>query len=432
MWKVLLVTIEIFTLLSERIFVQRVLTPRKLHYMTEICVWTVYFIWINYISYNSILKNEWDNTIVFIILFFIAMRILYTDTAWTLFLATAFLAIGGVSAEFLVYYGWLLYSGSRNFEIGSDNQRYLLMIVSKIVLLMFIKILLQLVHKRKNHYHELDIQNWIEVFMIPGGSILILIALFCRKESWNGAIDFLAIVMIMLINLFTYYLYEQVRLTTERKIREEVLGEQTEYYIRHYHENKKLWLELSEFRHNIKERYLLEQALLEQKNYEALKKHYENSFEKIQGPKRASNTGNFYFDSIINYKADKAQQYGIIFLADLMIPHDVEVQTEDLCIFLGNLLDNAIEAVKDLKQEKMIRLKIRADGSNILIVVANEYETVREKVGRRYVTTKENKLEHGLGLNIVRKIVRKYQGEVLIDDNGSLFEITVLMYGILL
>ena len=41
-----------------------------------------------------------------------------------------------------------------------------------------------------------------------------------------------------------------------------------------------MWQELSEFRHNLKERYLIEQMYLEQENYQELKRCYQNVLEK--------------------------------------------------------------------------------------------------------------------------------------------------------
>ena len=137
------------------------------------------------------------------------------------------------------------------------NQNYLLTIISRLVLFVFIKLLILLILERRDI--EWNIQDWIEIFMIPGGSIFILIALFNRKYSLNSVLDFIAVGMVMLINIFTYYLYDQVRMRTEEKTREAMLQEQSRYYVRQDEENRGVWQELSEFRHNLKERYLIEQ-----------------------------------------------------------------------------------------------------------------------------------------------------------------------------
>ena len=113
-----------------------------------------------------------------------------------------------------------------------------------------------------------------------------------------------------------------------------------------------------------------------------------------------------------------------------MIPADIKVNTEDICICLGNLLDNAIEACKKLKEERKIALKIRVDRKNLIIIISNPYEEARILEENNYLTTKREKERHGFGLNIVKKIADRYDGEVLIEDTGQEFTVTVFFYGI--
>ena len=114
-----------------------------------------------------------------------------------------------------------------------------------------------------------------------------------------------------------------------------------------------------------------------------------------------------------------------------MIPRDLKVETEDICICLGNLLDNAIEASKKVKaEERSVCVEIRVDRRNLMMMVSNHYEEERKKSGNHYMTTKKEKHRHGFGLNIIRKIARRYDGEVIIDDGNHQFVVTVLLYEI--
>ncbi len=429
LWNILLVVIEFFALIMQRIFTQKVLHRKNHNWIAEVLIWGGFFALSNFMTY-CISKSAWENTIVFAVLFYFTLYMLYTDAMGTLAAVTVFMAIGGVLSEFLTYYGWILIIRENSFQINSINQKYLLMIISRLVLFFFIKLLLLIIQERRDS--ELNIQDWVEIFMIPGGSIIILTALFCRSYSLNGILDFVAVIMVMLINIFTYYLYAQIRMRTEEKTREVMLQEQSEYYVRQYEESRNMWQEMSEFRHNMQERYLMEHMYLKQKNYEELDQCYQNTLEKLQGigKEKAANTGNFYFDSLINYKAGTAARENIKFQARLSIPSDVEVHTEDMYICLGNLLDNAIEASKKLQDGRVINLKIVVDEKNLYIEVSNAYEGRREKSGKEYLTTKQEKERHGLGLNIVRKIAAKYHGEVNIYDENGRFTVSVLFYGI--
>ena len=46
----------------------------------------------------------------------------------------------------------------------------------------------------------------------------------------------------------------------------------------------------------------------------------------------------------------------------------------------------------------------------------------------RYMTTKSDKAEHGIGLESVRYTVEKYHGTVEIEKKESIFKVTVFMY----
>ena len=64
-----------------------------------------------------------------------------------------------------------------------------------------------------------------------------------------------------------------------------------------------------------------------------------------------------------------------------MIPRDLKVETEDICICLGNLLDNAIEASKKVKaEERSVCVEIRVDRRNLMMMVSNHYEEERKSL----------------------------------------------------
>lgn len=426
--KVMLTAIEIFSLVFQRIFAQKVLTKRKHNVVSECCVWGMYFVISNFFTYHFA-NSAWDNTGTFVVSFFLALRILYTDSTWVLLAVTAFMAINGALSEVLTYYGWQIFVQKSEVRVNVANEEYLLMLLSKIVMFFFIKILLALIKRHKNI--KINMPELVEIFMIPIGSIVILVEIICHEESMSEMLDFVAVIMVMLINIFTYYLYDKIGEAAEKRVREEVLQEQSEYYLRQYNENMNLWVEMSEFRHNMTERYLMEKMYLEKEDYKALEKYCDNSLEKFHKQRKVSNTGCFYFDSIINYKAAVAETFDIRFETKLMIPRELKVETEDICICLGNLLDNAIEASKKVQvEERAVYVEIRVDKRNLMMTVSNHYEEERKKSGNNYITTKKEKHKHRFGLNIVRKISKGYNGEVIIADRDNQFRVTVLLYEI--
>ena len=101
-----------------------------------------------------------------------------------------------------------------------------------------------------------------------------------------------------------------------------------------------------------------------------------------------------------------------------------------MCILLGNLLDNAIEAVRGLDREKReIRVRMMTPNNMFLLEIQNPYEGVRRKVQERYLTTKSDHNLHGLGLDSVKRIVEKNGGFLEISDENQIFQVNVTLMG---
>ncbi len=53
-----------------------------------------------------------------------------------------------------------------------------------------------------------------------------------------------------------------------------------------------------------------------------------------------------------------------------------------LCIVIGNLLENAMEASKKMEKDSFIRIQARMDGDHLLMLVENAYNgSIQEKNG---------------------------------------------------
>ena len=103
---------------------------------------------------------------------------------------------------------------------------------------------------------------------------------------------------------------------------------------------------------------------------------------------------------------------------------------ESGCLNIGNLFDNAIEAVKDLPDEqRQIDFSIQNPNGIFRIEMSNPYEDERRKVEHHYLTTKKENTEmHGLGLMSVQKIVEKYDGLMEISDTDNVFKVIVIFF----
>ena len=99
-------------------------------------------------------------------------------------------------------------------------------------------------------------------------------------------------------------------------------------------------------RHDFKNHLFVMEKLLENKKYDELQNIWIISMRRVKPKDKFVNLGNLVIDSIINLKCkaisnmlDKDMEI------NLAIPADMKVNEMDICIILGNLFDNAIEAL---------------------------------------------------------------------------------------
>lgn len=144
-----------------------------------------------------------------------------------------------------------------------------------------------------------------------------------------------------------------------------------------------------------------------------------------------ASSGNPDFDSILNYKLSAASAVGAKIELDMAIPTHLPIEAFDINVILGNLLDNANEALAQ-SEVKELNVGIRYDRGMIFIHVSNTYcGEVRKEVRDGtaiYSSTKEEPECHGLGLSGVAAVVEKYGGSVYIDDAKGKFKVDIVLY----
>ncbi len=134
-------------------------------------------------------------------------------------------------------------------------------------------------------------------------------------------------------------------------------------------------------------------------------------------------TGDETADYLINSKAAAAKENGIKYQVHVEFPRHTNVRSADLCAILGNLLDNALEAAKQLpsNEQRFIRLTIRRINQMLIIKVENSFLTPPIKQDGELKTSKDKNGLHGWGLKSAQTAAEKYDGMVQTSYDGSTF-----------
>lgn len=138
-------------------------------------------------------------------------------------------------------------------------------------------------------------------------------------------------------------------------------------------------------------------------------------------------SGNLQLDSILNAKLAIAEKGQIRIHCDASIPPQLHVSDLDLCVILGNLLDNAIESCRKIKNpdERFIRVYIGILKKQLYISITNATsETVKQRTNH-YFTMKRG--DHGHGLKRVDQVVKKYDGYLNRQNEPGVFATEIVL-----
>lgn len=131
-------------------------------------------------------------------------------------------------------------------------------------------------------------------------------------------------------------------------------------------------------------------------------------------------------DAILSYYAGAALRIHADFSAVLQLPESLNISDTDLCILLGNLLENAVEACeRQTSGKRFVYLRGETTGRQLRLVVDNSFNgIIKEKEGRYFSSKRKG---FGLGIHSVRSIVEDHGGLVLFEPGDQVFKASVFI-----
>lgn len=208
--------------------------------------------------------------------------------------------------------------------------------------------------------------------------------------------------------------FEQQMLWNER-----LLNEQKKYY--------ELLLQKEEMtkkiRHDMKSQLGCLGRFLENEEYERAKEYLGELIGGIQRLNILVSTGNDVVDIVVN---DIVQGEKIHLNWKGRIPSKLNMTNAEICILFSNLLKNAAEAVRDVK-DKTVNVTIKVKGHHLLLEESNQTSNPVIIEEGRLKTTKHDKEKHGIGSQNVREIVEKYNGSVSYYCEAQIFRVNIIL-----
>ncbi len=182
------------------------------------------------------------------------------------------------------------------------------------------------------------------------------------------------------------------------------------------------------FKHDLVNHIGVVRELINEKKTEEAKEYIDTIWNIQDVFDLKIHTGDSFLDIIVNYYSYLAIKENIEFAVWGKLTERMPLEMFDITTLMGNILQNAFEAAIKADVPR-IRVELVEHKEEIFIVVSN---SVAKRVNTKadfFMTSKEDKENHGFGLKNIAATVEKYHGECymesILENREVLFQISI-------
>lgn len=202
---------------------------------------------------------------------------------------------------------------------------------------------------------------------------------------------------------------------------------QNELLQTHYEEVENMYRQIRGWRHDYRNHIQMMKSYAAMDDLDAIRAYLDELDEDLATVDTVIKTGNKMTDAILNSKISLAKSREINVIADAHVPVALTTSEIDLCIIIGNLFDNAIEASMELPPDKrIIRIYMDMKNTQLYMSFTNFTATKKQKkISGLFHTTKGE--GHGFGLVRIDTIVERYGGYLSRNSEDGAFTTEILL-----
>ncbi|EPD88621.1 MULTISPECIES: sensor histidine kinase [unclassified Paenibacillus] len=287
-------------------------------------------------------------------------------------------------------------------------------------MIMFVVIqIIRLIAKRRSF--SLPYRYYVLFLVIPLLSFYHLNIL-----TYKSFYSFLSAIGFLFLNVMIIYIFDTIMDKFQFMHENAQLQQQMDYQDANYEKVVHSFKSIKRIIHDTNQQFLYIEECIKRNEPAAAVEHIKTTLNKVEGAYQRVNTGNLVIDALVTNALDIGQANGIRIDTKLNLrSQEIPIDRYDLCVVMGNMLDNAIEASKHIKiaEDRYILIKIHATESALLIHILNHME----KEDARLHSQKPNPEFHGIGLTNIARICDKYGGHMTLETKHKQFNNMVLL-----
>lgn len=306
---------------------------------------------------------------------------------------------------------------------GADNHvRHVYLVVHKVSLFAITKLILHVFKADES----LDVKNGMLSFSFSLTTIIGLASvMYLSAIVHDNNAQFLVLIItvaFIFANVLLYILIGQLLKLQHNKYRVKLLEEKLEFERSKYNDATAIWTNIRKVQHDMKQHLTIIKGHLDTGEYDECRIYLQKLIPNDENVGNVIKSENKIIDYMINSKLGNLCDTEIVISGSIGDLSDIDEL--DLASLLGNILDNAVEAIEKVK-EKRIELFFYRQNMNRVIICKNTINGSVLKTNKELKSTKPQGDSHGYGTSIVSKIVDKYNGLIEYYEEFDMFGVQI-------
>lgn len=279
---------------------------------------------------------------------------------------------------------------------------------------------------KKYEQGNVSLSEWTAGMLIPVFTLFISMAVLSKCD--DELVVAIGETSLLCANFLILFLLDRIQQMYLEKLNMELIKQQNSAYETEAALIKDSYDRITALRHDMKNHLLAINQIAKQSSCIQVQDYIKELTNDIRNEREFANTGNYLIDGLLNIKLNKISELGTDIKINLAISRGLAVNPKDLSVILGNVLDNAYEALSKCKGTRILNIDVHEAKGILIMNIGNTYEGKLKPNGTLYCTTKADVPGHGIGLRNVSKVIEKYNGDMITRTDDNYFWIDVMLY----
>lgn len=376
---------------------------------------------------SSYLPEYNINSIVAAVLIITLSQLIYRGGRHAIFLSAVIYILFVIASELIVFFSVNLLtdvSVDELTETAAYNIPYI--IYAKAVQFAVFKGIQQ---TQKRSQNRLMTKDFLALILISLVSLFTMISLIMRgwlDDSQIAVSNFFISIGLLFTNIIIYTLFLKSAKFARIEKEQSLIVQNIEYSKNKYNEIVSMKNQIRNMWHDINNHITVVKGMISENNEDAAK-YIGELEEKIDEYYASTIFGNTILDTVIYSKTVKAKECGIDIKTTLDMDKNIPVSPVDICTIFSNALDNAIEACEGVEEGKRFIYTRAVQNEGILYIKIVNSSPERKKRGDGFPTTKVHKDRHGIGMKSILNAVENYAGSVKAEYEDGVFTFSAIL-----